>query len=71
MNFIMCPKKWQKQSLHLKCTWNDEDYSCISPSGEEVYQCPMYIHYHPEEVSEFEKYWDEWAKQKKLEGVKK
>lgn len=51
----------------LKCTWNDEDYGCISPSGEEVYQCPMYIHYHPEEVSEFEKYWDEWAKQKKLE----
>jgi hypothetical protein len=37
----------------LKCGWNDLDYGCTSPSGEDVYQCPMYIHYHPEEVKEF------------------
>lgn len=40
----------------LQCSWNDSDYGCTSPSGEEVYQCPMYMHYHPDEVAEFEKY---------------
>jgi hypothetical protein len=39
----------------LKCGWNDLDYDCISPSGEEVWQCPMYIHYHPDEVEMFNK----------------
>lgn len=37
----------------VKCGWNDPDYGCTCPSGEEVWQCPMYIHYHPEEVAEF------------------
>lgn len=37
----------------LKCGWNDSDYGCTSPSGEELWQCPMYIHYHPEEVEKF------------------
>ena len=37
----------------LNCGWNDSDYGCTSPSGEEVWQCPMYIHYHPEEVKKF------------------
>ena len=38
----------------LKCSWNDADLGCTSPSGEEVWQCEMYIHYHPEEVKEFD-----------------
>ena len=37
----------------LNCGWNDSDYGCISPSGEELWQCPMYIHYHPNEVNKF------------------
>lgn len=48
----------------LKCKWNDEDYGCTSPIGEEVYQCPMYIHYHPEEVEKFEKSMEEWVKER-------
>lgn len=43
----------------MRCSWNDSDYGCMSPSGEEVYQCPMYMHYHLEEVAEFEKYMKE------------
>lgn len=35
------------------CGWNDSDYGCTSPSGEEIWQCPMYIHYHPAEVEKF------------------
>lgn len=50
----------------MKCGWNDADYGCISPSHEEVFQCPMYMHYHPEEVKQFEKDMEEWAK--KMEG---
>ena len=38
----------------MKCAWNDSDLGCASPRGEEVWQCPMYIHYHPEEVKELE-----------------
>lgn len=37
----------------LKCGWNDPDYGCTSPSGEELWQCDMYIHYHPDEVAKF------------------
>lgn len=44
----------------LKCGWNDEDYGCICPSGEEVWQCPMYIHYHPDKVEEFNRQMEEW-----------
>lgn len=36
----------------IKCGWNTE-FGCISPEGEEVYQCTLYIHYHPEEVKKF------------------
>lgn len=48
----------------LNCPWNDSDLGCTSPSGEEIWQCDMYRHYHPEEVKEFEKSMEEWAKQK-------
>jgi len=54
----------------LKCGWNDEDYGCTSPRNEEVYQCPMYMHYHPEEVEKFEKAMEEWAKQREREAEK-
>lgn len=40
----------------VKCSWLDSDYGCISPPGEEVYQCPMYMYYHPEEVEKFNKW---------------
>ncbi len=49
----------------LKCGWLDDDYGCTCPSGEEVYQCLMYMHYHPEEVEEFNKQMEEWAKSTK------
>lgn len=42
-----------------KCSLNDSDYGCACPPCEEVYQCDMYRHYHPDEVAEFE----EWVKQ--------
>ena len=48
----------------LKCGWNDADYGCKSPSREAIWQCPMYMHYHPEEVEKFEKAMEEWAKQR-------
>lgn len=38
----------------LKCNWNDPDQGCSVDPRERVYQCPMYMHYHPEEVKEFE-----------------
>ena len=41
-----------------KCSWNDCDYGCTCPPNEEVYQCDMYMHYHPDEVEEFEKKFD-------------
>lgn len=53
-----------EQRFCSKCGWNDSDYGCTSPAGEEVYQCPMYMHYHPEEVEKFNKEMEEWAKQK-------
>ena len=39
-----------------KCNWNDCDYGCTCPPNEEVYQCTMYMYYHPDEVAKFEKY---------------
>lgn len=39
----------------MKCNWNDPDQGCTSDYSERVYQCPMYMHYHPEEVKEWEK----------------
>lgn len=48
-----------------KCGWNDCDYGCICPSNERVYQCPLYIHYHPNEVNEFNKAMEEWQNQLK------
>lgn len=38
-----------------KCNWNDCDYGCTCPPNEEVYQCEMYMYYHPDEVNEFNK----------------
>lgn len=47
-----------------KCSWNDCDYGCTCPPNEEVYQCSMYMFYHPKEVELFNKSFEEWAKQK-------
>lgn len=44
-----------------KCNWNDCNYGCTCPPNEEVYQCVMYMHYHPNEVNEFNKAMEEWA----------
>lgn len=49
----------------MKCNWNDSDFGCSCPSGEEVYQCDMYMHYHPDEVKEFEKSMEEWVSETK------
>ena len=46
----------------MNCGWNDPDYGCTSPPYEELWQCPMYQFYHPEEVEEFERYFEEWAR---------
>ena len=46
----------------MKCGWNDPDMGCQSPSGEDVYQCPMYMFYHPEEVKQFEEDMERWMK---------
>ena len=51
----------------MKCGWNDPDMGCSSPSSEEIYQCPMYMHYHPEEVAQFERDMEEWAKRESEE----
>lgn len=51
----------------MNCGWNvitDLPEGCICPSNEEVWQCEMYRHYHPEEVKEFERSMKEWVKQK-------
>lgn len=48
----------------LHCGWNDSDYGCMSPKHEAVYQCPMYMHYHPEEVKQFEEEYKKWAEAK-------
>lgn len=46
----------------LNCGWNDSDYGCTSPSGEELWQCPMYIYYHPSEVEKFNDDMNKWGK---------
>ena len=48
----------------MKCGWNDPDYGCISPSGEDVWQCDLYRFYHPEEVEQFNRDMEEWAGRK-------
>ena len=48
----------------MKCSWNDLDYGCSCPAYEEIYQCPMYMYYHPEEVKKFEEAMEKWIKQK-------
>lgn len=45
----------------LKCYWYDVDYGCISRLDEAVYQCKMYMHYHPEEVIKFNEEMDKWC----------
>lgn len=45
-----------------KCGWNDSDYGCASPPGEELWQCPLYRAKHPKEVEQFEKDMEEWCK---------
>lgn len=45
------------------CGWNDCDYGCTCPMGEEVYQCKMYMHYHPDEVKKFENEMEEWMEE--------
>lgn len=49
----------------MNCGWNDSDFGCSCPPYEEVYQCPMYMHYHPEEVEKFEKSFEEWVRSMK------
>jgi hypothetical protein len=46
-----------------KCGWNDPDYGCTSPQGEEVWQCPLYRATHPEEVKQFEIDMKQWCAQ--------
>ena len=46
------------------CGWNDSDLGCTSPSGEDIWQCPMYIHYHPEEVKKFNEDMDKREKER-------
>lgn len=48
----------------MKCGWHDPDYGCTSFIQEAVYQCPMYMYYHPEEVKKFNAAMEEWIKQK-------
>lgn len=48
----------------LKCSWNDPDQGCSSDFNERVYQCPMYMHYHPDEVKEWEKDCEAWLLEK-------
>lgn len=52
----------------LKCSWLDSDYGCTSPTNEEVYQCPMYMYYHPEEVKQFEEDMKKWCEETRRKG---
>lgn len=45
----------------MKCGWLDPDYGCTVDMREVVYQCPMYMFYHPEEVKEFDEAMEKWA----------
>lgn len=49
----------------MKCGWNDCDYGCICPPYEEVYQCPIYMRDHPEEVELFERSFEEFDRKNK------
>ena len=49
----------------IPCHWDDADLGCSCPSGEEVWQCDLYRHYHPEEVKEFEKSIEDWYRNSK------
>lgn len=44
----------------LKCNWTDPDLGCGVDPNERVFQCPMYMHYHPDEVKEWEEGYKEW-----------
>ena len=46
----------------INCSWNDSDFGCVCPSNEEIYQCSMYMHYHPEEVEAFNKACEDWVR---------
>lgn len=48
----------------LKCSWNDPDQGCGVNPYERVYQCPMYMHYNPDEVKEWEKDCEAWLLEK-------
>lgn len=54
-----------------KCGWNDCDYGCTCPMNERVYQCPLYMYYHPEEVKKFNDACEKWIKRQKRERVNK
>lgn len=54
----------------INCSWNDCDYGCTCPRDEKVYQCIMYMYYHPNEVNEFNKSIEEWTKKKALKNIK-
>lgn len=54
-------KKDDYDKFCIQCGWNDSDYGCTSPVGTEVYQCPMYMHYHPDKVAEFNKACEEYC----------
>lgn len=47
-----------------KCNWNDTDFGCIVPAGEEIYQCELYRSTHPEEVEQFEEDMRHWETRK-------
>ena len=64
----MNPAESDEKRFCAKCSWNDCDYGCCCPSREEVYQCSMYMYYHPDEVNEFNKAMEEWVKQKKTKS---
>lgn len=48
------------EKICLKCSWNDPDYGCTSDIREAVYQCPLYMKYHPEEVKKFNEEVERW-----------
>ena len=53
----MNDEDYRKFCLH--CNWNDCDHGCICPDNEELWQCDMYKHYHPDKVKEFEQSFEE------------
>ena len=59
---MSCDKDYKR--FCLRCVWNDSDYGCISPAHERIWQCPMYRHYHPEEVKQFDEEMKKWSEAK-------